>query len=486
MSRSPALGYVRVSDVRGRGDELLSPELQRYAIEQYAARHRITVVEWIVELDASGRTFRNRRIDTIADGVSAGRWSCALLWKWSRWGRDLRDSLVYLDRIETAGGVVRAVTEDIDQRSRFGRFTRDELLSIAGLQSDLIADGWKEVHARRRRAGLPHTGGPRLGYHYRNGRYEIDPAAVVHTVDAYTCYVAGVSHRALAARWNEAGLRTVAGNLWTGQSMARMMDTGFAAGLIRERADLGTSTDARRGIAAFAWRLGVHEPIIDLDLWQRYQQRRAARPAVAARAAAVTYPLSELLRCGFDGCGTRMVTTRAGRNKIHSWVCPHARDQRTHAFNSISNRRAMTAVRAWLITQQNSSLGVYRDAATTLADLDAQIERLRQERYRLTDVYTDGHLTRTEFRAIKDEIEAAIQHLGQRAVAILEQQPAAGDNFDKALIRLRDDWDQLPPEEHRDALAAVLHHVLVMPGPHAPGKIQPVGRWAQPEIERAL
>ncbi|MFF5079362.1 recombinase family protein [Actinoplanes sp. NPDC000266] len=421
----------------------------------------------------------------MVDGVSAGRWSCVLLWKWSRWGRNLRDSLVYLDRVETAGGVVRAVTEDVDQRGGFGRFTRDELLSIAELQSDLIADGWKEVHERRRRAGLPHTGGPRWGYHYRNGRYEIDPTAVVHLFDAYTCYADGVSHRALAQRWNETGLRTVAGNLWTGQSLARMMDTGFAAGLIRERADPGTSTDARRGIAAFAWRIGVHEPIIDLALWQRYQQRRSARPAVAVWAAAVTYPLSGLLRCGFDGCGTRMVTTRAGRNKTHSWVCPRARDQRAHAFNSISNRRAMTAVRAWLITQQNSALTVYRDAAKTVEDLDAQIERLRQERYRLTDVYTDGDITRTEFRAIKDEIEAAIQHLGQRAVAVLEQQPAAADNLDQALIRLQADWDQLPPAEHRDALAAVLHHVLVMPGPYAPGKIQPVGRWAQPEIDLA-
>ncbi|WP_179855412.1 recombinase family protein [Paractinoplanes atraurantiacus] len=481
-----AVGYVRVSDVCGRGDGLLSPELQRYAIEQYAARHRITVVEWVIELDASGRAFQNRRIDAIVDGVSAGRWSCVLLWKWSRWGRNLRDSLVYLDRIETAGGVVRSVTEDLDQRSGFGRFTRDELLSIAELQSDLIADGWKEVHEQRRRAGLPHTSGPRWGYEYRDSRYVIDSAAAGHLLDAYTCYIEGVSHRALALRWNDAGLRTAVGNLWSGQSLARMMDTGFAAGLIRERPDPAIAAGTRRGsTASVCWRPGAHEPIIGLDLWRRYLERRRARPAAGGRVTAVVHPLSGLLRCGFDGCGARMVTTYAGRNKTHSWVCPRARDQRTHAFNSVSNRRAMTDVRAWAAIQQshqdrNGALAVYRAAANDLEELDTQIERLRQERYRLTDVYTDGDITRTEFRAIKDEIGAAIQHLGQRAVAILEQQPAAGDNLDQALVRLNADWDQLLPAEHRDALAAVLHHVLVMPG-----KIQPADKWAQPTIDPA-
>lgn len=137
-----------------------------------------------------------------------------------------------------------------------------------------------------------------------------------------------------------------------------------------------------------------------------------------------------------------MVACRA--TKTHSWVCPRARDQRIHVFDSVSNRRAMTDVRAWLGTQEGEhdspgTLTVYRDAAGDVRELDAEIERLKQERYRLIDVYTDGDITRADFRAIKDAIEAAMQHLGQRAVAVMEQQPAAGDDLEPALSRLYDD-----------------------------------------------
>jgi hypothetical protein len=37
--------------------------------------------------------------------------------------------------------------------------------------------------------------------------------------------------------------------------------------------------------------------------------------------------------------------------------------------------------------------------------------------------------------------------------------------------------DQLQAAERREALATVLHHVLVMPGSYGPSKIKPVPRW---------
>lgn len=51
----PVVGYVRVSQVRGRGgDSFLSPALQREAIERVAAREGLRVVEVVDELDKSG------------------------------------------------------------------------------------------------------------------------------------------------------------------------------------------------------------------------------------------------------------------------------------------------------------------------------------------------------------------------------------------------------------------------------------------------
>ena len=85
----------------------------------------------------------------------------------SRWGRTLRESLIYLAQVEDeAGGLVRAATEDLDPTTTIGRFSRSQMLLIAELQSDMISDGWKETQAKRRRDGLPHTAAPRWGYLY--------------------------------------------------------------------------------------------------------------------------------------------------------------------------------------------------------------------------------------------------------------------------------------------------------------------------------
>jgi hypothetical protein len=51
----PVVGYVRVSQVRGReGDSFISPELQREQIAAVARREGLEVAEVIEELDASG------------------------------------------------------------------------------------------------------------------------------------------------------------------------------------------------------------------------------------------------------------------------------------------------------------------------------------------------------------------------------------------------------------------------------------------------
>ncbi|MFG3602745.1 recombinase family protein [Micromonospora chersina] len=162
-----ALGYIRVSDEKGRGEYLISPEIQKHSIQTLAGREDLVVVAWIYDKDKSGRYFTKRRVKDVAQGVRDRQWKNVLLWKWSRWGRNMKESLVYLSHVEDeARGIVRAATEDFDPRTSVGKFSRNQMLLIAELQSDMISDSWKEAQAKRRRDGLPHTGGPRFGYDY--------------------------------------------------------------------------------------------------------------------------------------------------------------------------------------------------------------------------------------------------------------------------------------------------------------------------------
>src|SRR5688572_11087072 len=50
-----AIGIVRVSAARDRGDSFQSPEEQREAIERECRRHEFELVDVLSELDVSGR-----------------------------------------------------------------------------------------------------------------------------------------------------------------------------------------------------------------------------------------------------------------------------------------------------------------------------------------------------------------------------------------------------------------------------------------------
>ncbi len=237
-SEKQGVGYIRVSKVGDRGDDLISPELQQHAIETWSVNHGVRITKWIIELDESGRSFARRKVAEIVADIKAGRYQYVVLWKWSRWGRNMRESQIYLGQAEEVGGIVRAATEDFfDPTTTMGRFSRDQMLLVAQLQSDMLSDSWKEVHERRRRLGLPHTGMKHWGYIYENKSYRPDPDFSPILANAYERYVAGESLGKLHREWNAAGLRTTRGNLWYQSTLGSMLDTGFAAGLLREKAE---------------------------------------------------------------------------------------------------------------------------------------------------------------------------------------------------------------------------------------------------------
>jgi len=78
MSQSQrAVAYVRVSKTH---DESISPELQRHEIEQYAKRRGLDIVEYLEDLDESGRQFTKRKVSRIIEGVKNGQWDAVILW----------------------------------------------------------------------------------------------------------------------------------------------------------------------------------------------------------------------------------------------------------------------------------------------------------------------------------------------------------------------------------------------------------------------
>lgn len=309
----PFIGYIRVSTWR---EEKISPELQRTAIEAWARRTGARIVGWIEDLDMTGRNFK-RKIMRGIEAVERRDARGIAVWKYNRFGRNDLGIAINLARLEKIGGQLQSATEEIDASTAVGKFNRSILFDLAVFESDRAGEQWKEAHAHRRALQLPATGRGRFGYIWHPRRvpdpenlgewilqeewYQVHEQHAPYAETAYDRKVNGSGFNGLVHWYNGEGLRTSRGGLWYVSSLARYMDSGFAAGLLRihDPACKCAFTE-NNGCANNRWIFipGAHEPIISWDLWEAYQKHRQETKKTPPRARKATYTLTGLVRHG--------------------------------------------------------------------------------------------------------------------------------------------------------------------------------------------
>ncbi len=464
-----AIGLVRVSKVGTRGDDLLSPDLQRTAITTYAGTRGMTVVEWVEALDESGSQSRSpwwRRLEQVITKVEAGDVQAVLVWKYSRAARDRRRWAVALDRIEVAGGVLESATEQLDTTTSTGRLARGMLAELAAWEAEVRAEQWAEVHRNRSARGLPISGGARLGYRLTEQRtYQPDPVVAPIVAELYRRYLAGTGVAALTEWLHDRGVTSAkTGRPWSVRGLRLAMDAGFPAGLLHS----GGYPDPRTGKRVpDRWEPGAHPPIIDAVTWQRYQRERRMRPGFGLpaerRVAEPRTPYSAVTRC--SGCGHAMRSRRAGGSMRAAWGArPYALQCGTRgcpdpAFVTIA--KVETAVLDWLAPHAtdldtHAALAVAEQAERSTAKADRTRlgrEQLRVEQ-RLLDAarsHSSGLYDDPTYATIRDELagqRGRLREAADRLTAVAEH-----PGTDPAVLReLLGQWHTLSTARRREAL----------------------------------
>lgn len=465
-------GVIRVSRVGQRGDDLLSPDVQRAAQLDYAAQHGIDIVRWTEVLNESGSQSRSpwwKSLDAVCERVERGETDVVLVYRYSRAARHRLKWAVAIDRIETAGGTLESATEGLDTSTSTGRFARGMLAELNTFEAERIGEQWKETHANRRDRGLPHAGYPRLGYRYAKATgYQPDPDLAPVVVELYRRYLAGQGYRPLADWLASRGvLSPRTSTAWTPRGVAYYLDSGFAAGLFRHGEQ----------------RLpGAHPPLIDARTWQSYQRERRRRGDVPARTLAPTTALAGLVRCagcrlamrskadrrygpGYlyvcdtHGCERPAHVTRArAEQAVHDWLVEHAQDVDTRAA-------AKTASRAERALARADVKRLDRLIADRTRELTALARRLGQE------LIDEG-----EFRAARDEVRLELevaQREREKADDRAHEVPAAPQ---VPAELLRDFW-KLPIVRKRELLRPLMAAVWVTAGEQRRSKVRVFGAW---------
>jgi site-specific DNA recombinase len=150
----PITGYVRVSQVRGRGGEsFISPKVQEDRIRQWAAAHGHRIDDVLVELDESGARRDRPLLMEAMRRVEAGESAGIVVAKLDRFGRSLVDALAMIERLVAKRALFVSVADGFDLSTETGRLVLRIMLALAEFELDRIrgsfADGRRSAPARR-------------------------------------------------------------------------------------------------------------------------------------------------------------------------------------------------------------------------------------------------------------------------------------------------------------------------------------------------
>jgi DNA invertase Pin-like site-specific DNA recombinase len=491
----PWVGYIRVSTWR---EEKISPDIQRTAIEAWAARTRRRIIAWVIDLDATGRNFK-RKIMQCIEGVEHSEARGVAVWKFSRFGRNMLGVKINLARLEDAGGELESATEPVDAHTAVGELQRDLLFAFAAFESNRAGEQWRETHALRVAAGVPATGRARFGYLWtpRKVHDPESPTGWRLQPEGYSLHAdhapivdemyerKTLDHDGYAAigLWlnDDLGIPTSRGNPWAVSSVRRYLDSGFAAGLLRihdpecrcpYRTKRGTRSQCTEGRMLYV--PGAHPAIITPDRWQAYLDHRAQTRATPPRARKALYPLSRLLRHGAcrghlaaasGTIGGQLIRgysyTCATHNNISKALCPNG----IH----VQRERIEAELLEWLRTELDAPIGgrTARPASATPArpatpDVGAELARVEKALARAATSHAKGLYDDDEYIAVRDALRADREALlaRQRRTAEVAALPTR-ESVREVVAHLVEAWKLLTPVEANTLLRRAVHRVVV-------------------------
>lgn len=525
----PYIGYIRVSTWR---EEAISPELQRTAIQQWAARTGRRIIDWVIDLDMTGRNFR-RRIMGAIERVERREAAGIAVWKYSRFGRNDTGIAVNLARLEEAGGQLESATEQIDARTAVGKFNRRVLFDLAVFESDRASEQWRETHEYRRKAGLPAQGRRKFGYVWhprrvpdatsptgytlQQERYLVEDEQGPVLTEMYERQIAGKGAHTIAHWLNEEiGVTTTWGNLWSVDGVLTTLDSGFGAGLIRVhdpecRCPYAAGKTRRCPVGSWQYLPGAHDAVIDPEQWEAFRAHRRRMAETAPRARRATYTLTGLAR--HATCRHALVASAIGKGDRGSLlVCNgHKRkgDKACSTGATFKREQVEAAVLEWVRKVASPLIGAMAPTApTTAPGADARAQRLRRRARLQSDrdkasnaldnlvaayAMDPTRFPMDAYDRTRDKFSAEIAQADAqlRALDEAEEETPPREQFERRARELAEVWELLEPEERSGILRQMVRRVacydLRVPGRRSVGlrvEVHPVwdpDPWAEAE-----
>jgi len=282
--------YTRKSSEEGLEQAFNSLDAQREAGLDYikSQKHQgwLAVNASYDDGGYSGGTMERPGLQRLLTDVSAGRIDVVLVYKVDRLSRSLADFARLMQVFDEHRVSFVSVTQQFNTTTSMGRLTLNMLLSFAQFEREVAGERIRDKIAATKRKGVWVCGQPPLGYRLAPDGMDrririVEPEAML-VREIFTKYAATGSLVKTVTALNAAGHRTkrwarAGGNTRGG----RALDTKYVYRTLTNPIYIGKIAHTRLvdGESQTDVFDGVHEPIIERELWDRVQSvmAKAAR-----------------------------------------------------------------------------------------------------------------------------------------------------------------------------------------------------------------
>lgn len=466
--------YIRVST----DDQTeYSPDAQLRALKNWAVAndYRVEPDHIYIDEGISGRKAERRPSFMAMIGAAKLKpapFEAILVHKFDRFARSREDSVVYKKLLKDECGVrVISITESIED-DKFSIILEAMLEAMAEYYSINLAEEVKKGMTEKARRGERQTSAP-FGYRMVDHKLVPEPKEAAAIKYMYSRFAAGELRAETIfalTRWlNDSGYRTRRGKPFQNRAVHYILTNPTYAGMNAWTANRAHKSNTKYLMSEDTiLEKGTHEPLIDMELWERAQKRIGElRERFGSGDHKKNMPLhadwiSGLVRC--SDCDNPMIRNRQGE-RIY-WVCNGYAHGRCRHANGVKDE----VIKEMLIsgvrhdandqslmgeTARNALIRAAKPVSydSILARIDARLNRARE-------AYQAGVDSIEEYAAAKRALNAEREEVLKKMSAppIDEAQvKALAERFRADLLALADLLSSDAPmsKKHDSAHAAI-------------------------------
>ena len=439
MSKRVAI-YCRVSTIE-QAEEGYSIDEQNVKIREYCEREGHEIYNLYEDRGISGKNITNRPgIKQLLEDATNNKFDLVIVWKLNRISRKLLDILNIVDLLNKHNIAFRSLTESFETETPSGKLQLNIMGAIGEFERETIAENVKLGLVARARDGR-WCGGVVLGYDLvelpNEGKKRKNTILKINEVEANTVrrifdlYSQGYGYKAVVNRINNEGRKTKRNSSFAVSTVKDILQNPVYIGKIRYNVRQDWSKKRRNNINANPILSdGIHEPIIDIETWNKVQVILKERSKKHNKIYDSEFPLTGILKCPV--CGAGMTINRStskrkdGTRRINEYYsCGNWKNKGTAVCNSNSIRveladeyvlnKIMELINDESILRKVID-NINKNKSTKLKPILEQLEQINREIEKLTDkknknieLFEDRILDKSELstrvKAINNEIE---------------------------------------------------------------------------------